>query len=40
MKSPNCGICEAIYPQALRLEGLRRLKYATPSKVSPRAAIG
>ena len=29
IKSPNCGIYKAIYPQALRLEGLRLLKYAT-----------
>jgi uncharacterized protein len=28
VKSPNCGIYKAIYPQALRLEGLRILKYA------------
>jgi uncharacterized protein len=29
IKSPNCGIYRAIYPEALRLEGLRLLKYAT-----------
>ncbi|HEV2451989.1 MAG TPA: radical SAM protein [Streptosporangiaceae bacterium] len=29
IKSPNCHIYQAIYPQALRLEGLRLLKYAT-----------
>lgn len=28
VKSPNCGIYKAIYPEALRLEGLRLLKYA------------
>jgi uncharacterized protein len=28
IKSPNCNIYQAIYPQALRLEGLRLLKYA------------
>ena len=28
IKSPNCNIYRAIYPQALRLEGLRILKYA------------
>jgi uncharacterized protein len=28
VKSPNCGIYKAIYPQALRLEGLRLLKHA------------
>jgi uncharacterized protein len=28
IKSPNCNIYKAIYPQALRLEGLRLLKYA------------
>ena len=27
VKSPNCNIYKAIYPQALRLEGLRILKY-------------
>jgi uncharacterized protein len=31
IKSPNCNIYKAIYPQALRLEGLRLLKYATPA---------
>jgi uncharacterized protein len=29
IKSPNCHIYKAIYPAALRLEGLRLLKYAT-----------
>jgi uncharacterized protein len=29
IKSPNCNIYKAIYPRALRLEGLRLLKYAT-----------
>ncbi len=29
IKSPNCNIYKAIYPQALRLEGLRVLKYAS-----------
>jgi uncharacterized protein len=28
IKSPNCNIYKAIYPEALRLEGLRLLKYA------------
>lgn len=28
IKSPNCNIYKAIYPRALRLEGLRILKYA------------
>ena len=28
IKSPNCNIYKAIYPQALKLEGLRLLKYA------------
>jgi uncharacterized protein len=28
VKSPNCGIYRAIYPEALRLEGLRLLRYA------------
>lgn len=28
VKSPNCNIYKAIYPQALRLEGLRILKHA------------
>jgi uncharacterized protein len=30
IKSPNCNIYKAIYPEALRLEGLRLLKYAIP----------
>jgi uncharacterized protein len=29
IKSPNCNIYKAIYPEALRLEGMRLLKYAT-----------
>jgi uncharacterized protein len=29
VKSPNCAIYQAIYPQALRLEALRLLAYAT-----------
>lgn len=28
VKSPNCNIYKALYPEALRLEGLRLLKYA------------
>jgi uncharacterized protein len=28
IKSPNCNIYKAIYPEALKLEGLRILKYA------------
>jgi hypothetical protein len=28
IKSPNCRIYKAIHPEALRLEGLRLLKYA------------
>ena len=28
IKSPNCGIYKAIYPEALRLEGLRILKHS------------
>jgi uncharacterized protein len=31
IKSPNCNIYKAIYPEALRLEGLRLLKHATPA---------
>jgi len=27
VRSPNCNIYKAIYPQALLLEGLRILKY-------------
>jgi uncharacterized protein len=36
IKSPNCNIYKAIYPQALRLEGLRLLKYAGHQRPSPR----
>jgi uncharacterized protein len=32
IKSPNCNIYKAIYPEALKLEGLRLLKYATPAE--------
>jgi uncharacterized protein len=28
VKSPNCNIYKALYPEAVRLEGLRLLKYA------------
>lgn len=40
VKSPNCSIYRAIYPQALRLEGLRLLKYArqVPMADSPEPA--
>ncbi|MGB0384092.1 MAG: radical SAM protein [Ardenticatenaceae bacterium] len=31
IKSPNCNIYKALYPEAVRLEGLRLLKYATQS---------
>lgn len=31
IKSPNCSIYKTIYPDALRLEGLRLLKYHKPS---------
>lgn len=34
IKSPNCNIYKAIYPQALRLEGLRILKYSQNTDVS------
>lgn len=30
-QSPNCSIYQAIYPEAIRLEGLRLLKYSTAS---------
>jgi uncharacterized protein len=30
IKSPNCNIYKAIYPEALRLEGLRLLRHALP----------
>jgi uncharacterized protein len=30
IRSPNCGIYKALFPEALRLEALRLLKY-TPS---------
>lgn len=29
LKSPNCNIYKALYPEAVRLEGLRLLKYAS-----------
>lgn len=36
IKSPNCNIYKAIYPEALRLEGLRLLKYAIqPASAGP-----
>ena len=33
VKSPNCNIYKALYPEALRLEGLRLLKYASDPEV-------
>lgn len=30
IRSPNCGIYRALFPEALRLEALRLLKYTTP----------
>jgi uncharacterized protein len=33
LQSPNCGIYKAILPEALRLEGLRLLKYADDPQV-------
>jgi uncharacterized protein len=35
IKSPNCAIYKAIYPQALRLEGMRLLKYAGGATGAP-----
>jgi len=34
IKSPNCNIYKAIYPEALRLEGLRLLRYAAPAQAA------
>lgn len=39
VRSPNCNIYRAIYPQAIRLEGLRILRYATGARVSDAPAI-
>lgn len=33
VKSPNCNIYKALYPEALRLEGLRMLKYASENRL-------
>jgi uncharacterized protein len=30
IKSPNCAIYKALFPEALRLEALRLLKYHEP----------
>jgi radical SAM additional 4Fe4S-binding domain len=35
IKSPNCRIYKALFPEALRLEGLRLLKYSTPITFVP-----
>ncbi|MEH2171255.1 radical SAM/SPASM domain-containing protein [Nostoc sp.] len=32
IQSPNCNIYKALYPEALRLEGLRLIKYNSPTK--------
>ncbi|HEX9372151.1 MAG TPA: radical SAM protein [Roseiflexaceae bacterium] len=34
IQSPNCGIYQALYPEALRLEGLRILKYGAAEHFS------
>ncbi|CAG1013870.1 hypothetical protein ANAEL_04827 [Anaerolineales bacterium] len=34
VKSPNCNIYKALFPEALRLEGLRLLKYADDPEVA------
>lgn len=39
IKSPNCNIYKAIYPEALRLEGLRLLKYAPQAETGAPPAI-
>lgn len=33
VKSPNCGIYKALFPEALRLEALRLLKYEVPISI-------
>ena len=33
LKSPNCSIYQAIFPEVLRLEGLRLLKYQDDPQV-------
>jgi uncharacterized protein len=33
VKSPNCNIYKALFPEALRLEGLRLLKYQDDPEV-------
>lgn len=33
VKSPNCNIYQHLFPEALRLEALRLLKYATPTVI-------
>jgi uncharacterized protein len=40
LKSPNCAIYKAIYPEALRLEGLRLLKYGAAEQGAPPAQQG
>ncbi|MFD5826341.1 radical SAM protein [Lentzea sp. NPDC060358] len=39
LRSPNCNIYRAIYPQAIRLEGLRILRYATGTDPSKAVSI-
>jgi uncharacterized protein len=40
IRSPNCNIYKAIYPEALRLEGLRILKYAGYPDAEGTALLG
>jgi uncharacterized protein len=39
IKSPNCRIYKALFPEALRLEALRLLHYATPRTLSEFASV-
>jgi len=39
VKSPNCNIYRALFPEALRLEGLRLLKYQDDPEVVERLVL-
>jgi len=39
VKSPNCNIYRALFPEALRLEGLRLLKYQDDPEVVEKIVI-
>lgn len=40
VQSPNCGIYQALFPEVVRLEALRLLKYGHPLSIEPSRSTG